>query len=152
MDTERTIVEISSSGSDFGVSVLGIVMMSVGFVVFAALIGVGGGIFVYRRSQEGAMRTLAVTAVVGAVALALTVILALLELISTGVFWPLLFVEIGVLSMVFWISMIIDAATREPEEGNNKVVWVIIIVFTQLIGAALYLFVRRPQRIAEVGR
>lgn len=125
-------------------------MMSVIFVMFAALIG--GGIIAYWRSQERAVRGLAVTAVVGAVALALTVILAGLELIGTNVFWPLLLVEIGILSMVFWVWMLVDCATKEPDEGNSKVAWTLIIVFTHLIGSALYLFIRRPQRIAEVGR
>ena len=55
-------------------------------------------------------------------------------------------VGLGVLGTVFWIWMLVDCATEEPDEGNNKVVWTIIIVFTHLIGAALYFFVRRPQR------
>ncbi|MCH7786725.1 MAG: PLDc_N domain-containing protein [Chloroflexi bacterium] len=48
--------------------------------------------------------------------------------------------------------MLVDCATREPNQGNDKLVWVIIIVFTSLIGAALYFFIRRPQRLIEVGR
>jgi hypothetical protein len=52
----------------------------------------------------------------------------------------------------FWIWMLIDCATKEPDTGNNKVVWIIIIVFAHIIGAALYWIVRRDQRIAEVGR
>ena len=43
----------------------------------------------------------------------------------------------------------IDSATKEPDEGNNKVVWTLIILFTHLIGAALYFFVGRPRRRAE---
>ncbi len=58
-------------------------------------------------------------------------------------------VGLGVLGMVFWIWMLVDCATKEPDEGNNKVVWTLIIVFTNLIGAALYFFVRRPRRRVE---
>jgi Mg2+ and Co2+ transporter CorA len=47
--------------------------------------------------------------------------------------------------------MLIDCATNEPDTGNNKVVWIIIIVFAHIIGAILYWMVRRDQRIAEVG-
>ena len=58
-------------------------------------------------------------------------------------------VGLGVFGMIFWVWMLVDCATKEPDEGNNKVVWTLIIVFTHLIGAALYFFVRRPRRRAE---
>ena len=58
-------------------------------------------------------------------------------------------VGLGVLGTIFWVWMLVDCATKEPEEGNSKVVWTIIIVFTHLVGAAIYFFVRRPQRRAE---
>ena len=57
---------------------------------------------------------------------------------------------LGVLGTIFfWPWMLIDCATKEPDERNNKVVWTLIIVFTHLIGAALFFFVRRPRRRAE---
>jgi cell division protein FtsW (lipid II flippase) len=56
------------------------------------------------------------------------------------------------LCCAFWIWMIIDCATKEPNEGNDKLVWIVIIVFTQIIGALIYYFVRRPQRIAQLGQ
>jgi hypothetical protein len=59
---------------------------------------------------------------------------------------------IGVLGSAFWIWMLIDCVTKESSEGNDRLVWVIIVVFTHIIGAAIYFFVRRPQRIAHLGR
>jgi hypothetical protein len=53
---------------------------------------------------------------------------------------------------LFWIAMIIECATREPETGNNKIVWIIILVFTHFVGALIYYFVRRPERVREFGR
>jgi len=47
--------------------------------------------------------------------------------------------------MVFWIWMLIDCTTHEPS-SNDKIVWIIIITVTHVIGAAIYFFVRRPQR------
>jgi Phospholipase_D-nuclease N-terminal len=47
---------------------------------------------------------------------------------------------------VFWIWMIIDCATKEPAQGNDKVVWLLVILLTQFIGALIYVFVRRPTR------
>jgi uncharacterized membrane protein len=50
----------------------------------------------------------------------------------------------------FWIWMIIDFATNEPSTGNDKIVWIVIIVFVYFIGAVVYYFVRRrPRRFAE---
>jgi len=51
-----------------------------------------------------------------------------------------------------WVWALVDCATKEADSGSNKVTWVIIIAFTHFIGALIYLFVRRPQRIAELGR
>jgi len=52
---------------------------------------------------------------------------------------------------VFWVFMIIDCATKEPTGGNDKLVWILIIIFAHWIGALIYYFVRRPRRVAEVG-
>ena len=54
--------------------------------------------------------------------------------------------------MVFWIWMLVDCLTNEPSEGNDKIVWVLVIVFTNWIGAFLYLFIRRPTRKRVSGR
>ncbi|MEX0761280.1 MAG: PLDc N-terminal domain-containing protein, partial [Dehalococcoidia bacterium] len=47
-------------------------------------------------------------------------------------------VVLGVLGTVFWIWMLVDCATKEADTGNTKIVWVIIIAITNVIGAALY--------------
>jgi prolipoprotein diacylglyceryltransferase len=50
----------------------------------------------------------------------------------------------------FWISMIVDCATNDPGTRNNKIVWMTIIVFTYIVGALVYYFVRRrPRRFAQ---
>ena len=58
---------------------------------------------------------------------------------------------IGVLGTIFWIWMLVDCATKEPNHGNDKIVWILIILLTHFIGAAIYFFVRRPQRALESG-
>ncbi|MCP3961110.1 MAG: PLDc_N domain-containing protein [bacterium] len=63
----------------------------------------------------------------------------------------LCFVLVGILGSLFWIWMIVECATKEPSDGNDKLVWTVIIVFTHLLGALIYFFVRRPKRIAETG-
>jgi len=69
-----------------------------------------------------------------------------------GFTFILLALGVAALCFAFWIWMLIECATKEPDTGNNKVVWILIIVFAHIIGALIYFFVRRPQRYAEVGR
>lgn len=61
------------------------------------------------------------------------------------------FFLIGILGTVFWIWMLIDCATKESSQGNDKVVWIIVIALTHFIGAAIYFLVRRPTRMRELG-
>ena len=52
----------------------------------------------------------------------------------------------------FWIWMMIDCATKEPSTGNDKLVWIIIIVFTQIVGVDILLSkapAKAPRRVAE---
>jgi hypothetical protein len=64
----------------------------------------------------------------------------------------LIFLGIGALGTIFWIWMLVDCATKELDEGNNKIAWIIVIIFTHLLGALIYFIVRRPQRMEELGR
>lgn len=52
----------------------------------------------------------------------------------------------------FWLWSLIDCATKEPDNGNNKLVWILIIIFAGPIGSVIYCIVRRPRRWAAVGR
>jgi Phospholipase_D-nuclease N-terminal len=63
----------------------------------------------------------------------------------------LLFLVFAIGGTVFWVIMIIECATKESSQGNTKLIWILIIVLTHWIGALIYYFVRRPQRIAERG-
>jgi hypothetical protein len=48
--------------------------------------------------------------------------------------------------------MLVDCATKEIDQGNTKIVWILIIIFTHWLGALIYLLVRRPQRLKELWR
>ncbi|WP_135611294.1 PLDc N-terminal domain-containing protein [Methanococcoides sp. AM1] len=61
----------------------------------------------------------------------------------------LMFAGLAIASTIFWLWMLIDCVMNEPSQGNDKLIWVIIIVFTQLLGAVIYFFFRRPKRIAQ---
>lgn len=66
-----------------------------------------------------------------------------------ALFGPVVLVVLAlwVLGGVFWIWALVDAI-RVPHDGNyragNKLVWVLVIIFTTVIGAAIYLAIGRP--------
>ena len=64
----------------------------------------------------------------------------------------LIFFVIGIGGTGLWIWMIVDCASKEPSEGNGKVVWTLIIVLTHWVGALIYLLARRPKRIQMYGK
>ena len=138
------IVEVTSSN----INGLAVLIASVYFGVSALL--VIGGALIYRRSDDKTVRAIVGAAIVGGLVLILTGVIG--PVLDTQAVLPLILLEIGLLGTFFWAAMLVDCATREPNQGNDKLVWVIIIVFTSLIGAALYFFIRRPQRLIEVGR
>ena len=51
---------------------------------------------------------------------------------------------LGVLALAFWVWMLVDCLTDERLAGTEKLIWLLVIVTTKLIGAAIYYFVRRP--------
>ena len=65
------------------------------------------------------------------------------------IFIPLVLIVLAL--VVFWIWMLVDCATKEPSAGNDKIVWILVIVFTHWIGALIYFLVRRPERKKQFG-
>ena len=49
-----------------------------------------------------------------------------------------------ILTTIFWIWMLVECITKEPP-GNDKIIWIVVIVFTHFIGALLYFLIRRRQ-------
>ena len=52
----------------------------------------------------------------------------------------LLMIITGIILAVFWIWMIIDCAKREFKNENEKVIWIIVIVLLNVLGATVYYF------------
>lgn len=61
-------------------------------------------------------------------------------------------VVISLGGLAFWVWMLIDCIQNEPSEGNDKIVWLLVIVLLSGLGALLYFFVRRPDRIDTYGK
>jgi hypothetical protein len=64
----------------------------------------------------------------------------------------LVFIAFILISTVFWIMTLIDCASNEPSEGNEKIVWILVIIFAHFLGALIYRLARRPERLRQYGR
>jgi len=85
---------------------------------------------------------------------ALVFLLSVSYLVGLGPALPFLVLMFGIAAVAFalWVWALVDCAINEAPTGNDKIVWTMIIIFTTIVGAALYLRVRRPLRIAALGR
>jgi hypothetical protein len=52
---------------------------------------------------------------------------------------------IGLGCFIFWLWSLIHALTNTGLSGSEKVAWVLVILFVQLIGSIIYFFVARPK-------
>ncbi|MDO8528582.1 MAG: PLDc N-terminal domain-containing protein [Nanoarchaeota archaeon] len=63
------------------------------------------------------------------------------ELVFGSIFAALIFIAIGIFSLVFWIMMLVDSIQRKFKKSDERIIWVIVIVLTGVIGALIYYFV-----------
>jgi hypothetical protein len=64
---------------------------------------------------------------------------------AAGMFGIFLLV-LGLLGLLFWIWMLIDCALNETTENQQKLIWILVIIFVNLLGAIIYFFVRKLPR------
>ena len=57
-----------------------------------------------------------------------------------------------IIGFLFWLWALIDCLMKEPNTGNDKIVWLLVLLFLTVLGAIIYVAVRRPLRIRELGR
>jgi hypothetical protein len=50
-------------------------------------------------------------------------------------------------AFVLWVWVLVDVLRNETDEKNERLIWGLVIGFTYVIGAVIYLIVRRPERI-----
>ena len=74
-----------------------------------------------------------------------------LSVVAQVVFWTV----VGVLFPVFWIWMLVDAAFRAESDyaggANEKVVWLLAMVFFQFISPVYFLVVYRKRSAVRFG-
>ncbi len=61
-------------------------------------------------------------------------------------FLVLFLAPLALVTFAFWIWMLVHAITNDGLTDIEKLIWVIVILFTHFIGAVIYFFVGRPKR------
>ncbi len=56
------------------------------------------------------------------------------------------FYSIPIAFLAFWVWMVIDCVKHEPTEGNDKLIWILILMFMNCLGALIYYIFRRRER------
>jgi flagellar basal body-associated protein FliL len=62
----------------------------------------------------------------------------------------LLIALIGLAANVFWIWMLIDSATNKKLNNNTRLVWLLVIIFTHILGAIIYFFAGRSPKYPQM--
>jgi hypothetical protein len=62
------------------------------------------------------------------------------------ILFALFFLPLGLLTLAFWIWMLVDAAQNRGLDQNERVVWILVVALLHLLGALIYFFVGRPKR------
>jgi hypothetical protein len=57
---------------------------------------------------------------------------------------PLFLLEIGLL-----VFALLDVIKRKRVRGNNKIIWILIIVLVEIIGPIIYLAIGRQEEIID---
>jgi len=133
-------------------------MAIIGVVVLGAMIAAGVALVVVgvgkgSKMRSGMSRALAALAVLVGVAFLITLGLAMFT--RSQPWTPMLVLAIVatvLAAFIFWVSVLADCLLNEPNDGWGKLVWVLAIVLTFVIGAAIYHLGRRPRRIQEQTR
>ena len=58
---------------------------------------------------------------------------------------------VGVITTIFWLWMLIDCITNAAITGTEKIVWLLVIIFTHILGAILYFVLARGGRASRPG-
>ncbi len=127
----------------------------VGFLPLAVMVAVGialiiVGVIGARRSSTLIVRGLAILAALAG--FAYLVILASALLLHREPWTPLLvlaIVAVVAAAFILWVAALADCLLNEPNDGWGKLIWVLAIVFTFVVGAAIYYFGQRPRRLAR---
>lgn len=62
-------------------------------------------------------------------------------MLAFGLIVMLILFALCIFFLVFWILMLVDCVKRKFKEDSEKIVWILVIVLTGIIGALIYYFI-----------
>ncbi len=62
-------------------------------------------------------------------------------------FWGFILLVFGLAYFVFWIFTLVDIINGRFKDPSMKVIWVVVIIFAQLIGPIIYWAIAKGQKI-----
>jgi hypothetical protein len=54
---------------------------------------------------------------------------------------------VGLAAFTFWVIMLAECAVREESNSLDKLIWVLVILATNIVGALIYYFAQRTNRL-----
>lgn len=65
------------------------------------------------------------------------------DAVGFGLGMFVLFAILGVIGLIVWIWALVDAIKNPALNDSERIIWVVVIVLLQLLGAIIYLIVGR---------
>jgi|GEM_PF-1352166 len=69
-------------------------------------------------------------------------------LLLGGGLFALVILALAVISLVLWVWALIDAIRNPALSDTERIIWVLVIIFLQVLGAIVYLIVGRKKGVA----
>ncbi len=57
----------------------------------------------------------------------------------------------GLITLALWLGALQSCIGNEPPSDSHRLWWIAVIVLLGPIGALAYFFIRRPERIRDIG-
>jgi hypothetical protein len=57
----------------------------------------------------------------------------------------LVWIVLALASLIFWVWALVDAIQNPGLSSNERLLWVLVIILTQVLGAILYLLIGRKR-------
>jgi len=130
------------------VTILGVLVLTA--MIAAGVVLIVLGVMGVRRARTWMVRSLTILVMlVGTTYLIMLGVAIGIQREPWSEMLVLFVVAVVLAGFIFWVSVLADCLLNEPSDGMGKLVWVLAIVLTFVIGAAIYHFGRRPRRLLE---
>ncbi|MHA7130464.1 PLDc N-terminal domain-containing protein [Algoriphagus namhaensis] len=64
--------------------------------------------------------------------------------------FSLLFLIFGALYFILWVYCLVDVIRSDFKDPNMKIIWILIILFAQVIGSLVYLVIGKSTKLNSI--